>query len=282
MENLNLELNLFDAEGAPSQGEAAENIAAADAQPQKTADNAETIIADQKDSEFENLIKGEYREQFEQRMKDNLKRRFKESSSLKERISKSDEIISMLKIKYGINEDSYESIAEAIKNDNSFLKEEAQKQGIEPDMLQRLKTLEFENESMKRQIESGLEERKIRETVDNWIKDAKDITEKYPDFDLETESQNPRFAMLLKAGVDLKSAYYAIHHENIVEELTKKAAEEASVKIADSIRSRGARPNENGLSGRSTAIIKTDVSKLTPKERAEIAKRVMRGEEISF
>ena len=79
---------------------------------------------------------------------------------------------------YGINEDSYETIAEAIKNDNSFLKEEAQKQGIEPDMLQRLKTLEFENESMKRQIESGLEERKIRETVDSWIKDAKDITEK--------------------------------------------------------------------------------------------------------
>ncbi len=282
MENLKLELNLFDAQGAPSQGEAAENLSAADAQPQNTADNAKPIIADTKDAEFENLIKGEYREQFEQRMKDNLKRRFKESSSLKERISKSDEIISMLKIKYGINEDSYETIAEAIKNDNSFLKEEAQKQGIEPDMLQRLKTLEFENESMKRQIESGLEERKIRETVDSWIKDAKDITEKYPDFDLETESQNPRFAMLLKAGVDLKSAYYATHHEAIVEELTKKAAKEASVKITDSIRSRGSRPNENGLSGRSTAIIKTDVSKLTPKERAEIAKRVMRGEEISF
>ena len=79
MENLKLELNLFDAQGAPSQGEAAENLSAADAQPQNTADNAKPIIADTKDAEFENLIKGEYREQFEQRMKDNLKRRFKES-----------------------------------------------------------------------------------------------------------------------------------------------------------------------------------------------------------
>ena len=52
---MNLELNLFDAEGAPSQGEAAENLSAADAQPQKTADNAEPIMADTKDAEFENL-----------------------------------------------------------------------------------------------------------------------------------------------------------------------------------------------------------------------------------
>ena len=135
---------------------------------------------------------------------------------------------------------------------------------------------------MKRQIEDGLHERKIRQTVDSWMKDAKALSEKHPDFDLENEAQNPQFAKLLKAGVDLKSAYYAVHHENIVDRLTQEASKMASVKITDSIRARGSRPNENGLSDKSTAIIKTDVSKLTPKQRAEIAKRVMRGEEISF
>lgn len=282
MENLNLELTMFDGEAPAMVDSAPENNIAADAQPLKAETTAPIDLADQKSAEFEKLIKGEYRDQFEQRIKDNLKRRFKESSSLKQRISQSDEIINMLKIKYGINENGLEGLADAIKNDNSFLKEEAQKQGIEPDILQKLRTLEFENESMKRQIENGLEERKLRETVDSWITDAKDLSESYPDFDLEIEAQNPKFYSLLKSGLDLKSAYYATHHEDIVKKMMEKASEEASVKITDSIRARGTRPNENGLSGRSTAIIKTDVSKLTPKERADIAKRVMRGEEISF
>ncbi len=282
MENLNLELTMFDGEAPAMVDSAPENNIAADAQPPEAETTAPIDLADQKNAEFEKLIKGEYRDQFEQRIKDNLKRRFKESSSLKQRISQSDEIINMLKIKYGINENGLEGLADAIKNDNGFLKEEAQRQGIEPDILQKLRTLEFENESMKRQIEEGLEERKLRETVDSWITDAKDLSESYPDFDLELEAQNPRFYNLLKSGLDLKSAYYATHHEDIVKKMMQKASEEASVKITDSIRARGTRPNENGLSGRSTAIIKTDVSKLTPKERAEIAKRVMRGEEISF
>lgn len=281
MENLKLELNMFDGEAMADASTNADTNAA-DAQPQEAQEAVLPSNASEKEAEFEKLIKGEYRDQFEQRIKDNLKRRFKESSSLRQRVSKSDEIINMLKIKYGINEDSLETIADAVRNDNSFLNEEAQRQGIEPDILQKLKSLEFENESMKRQIEDGLQERKIRETVDSWINDTKALSEKYPDFDLELEAQNPKFAMLLKAGVDLKSAYYATHHEDIVSRMTEEASKQASVKITDSIRARGARPNENGLSDRSTAIIKTDVSKLTPKERAEIAKRVMRGEEISF
>ena len=282
MEKLNLELNLFDADAAAAENAPAENLPAANAQPQEAENATPSDSATEKNAEFEKLIKGEYREQFEQRIKENLKRRFKESSFLKERASKSDEIINMLKIKYGIGEDNMERLADAIREDNSFLKEEAQRKGIEPDTLQRLKELEFENENMKRQIENGLEERKIRKTVNSWIKDAEKLREKYPDFDLETEAQNKSFASLLRAGVDLKTAYYATHHEDILNSMVQKASEEASLKITDSIRARGTRPNENGLSNRSTAIIKTDVSKLTPRERAEIAKRVMRGEEISF
>ena len=277
---MKLELNLFDADALDVTNEAP--TPAADAQPYAADIAANENPAPDKSAEFEKLIKGEYREQFEQRIKDNLKRRFKESSALKERVSKSDEILNMLKIKYGITEGSMDEIASAIKNDNEYLKKEALERGIEPDTLQRLKELEYENESMKMQIERGLEERKMLSTVNNWINDARFLKEKYPDFDIEKEAQNESFAKMLRAGIDLKSAYYASHHEDIVDSMVKKASEEASVKITDSIRARGIRPNENGLSDRSTAIIKTDVSKLTPRERAEIAKRVMNGEEISF
>jgi len=279
MKKLNLELNLFDGEastdGAPSEMAAP----AADAQPQ----NADMpTLEDQRNAEFEKLIKGEYKEQFDKRIKENLKRRFKESSSLKAKVSQNNEIIDMLKIKYGISGDNMDEIANAIKNDDGYLKAEAEKTGIEPETLRRIKELEFENESMKRQIEDGLRQSQMQSTVNSWINDSKELIESYPDFDLEKECQNPLFAKMLRAGIDLKSAYYATHHKDIIDMVTKKASQEASLKITDSIRARGIRPNENGMSGQSTAIIKTDVSKLTPKERAEIAKRVMSGEEISF
>ena len=277
---MNLELKLFDAEAIAANPDT--SAQAADAQPLPEENSGNENSASDKSAEFEKLIKGEYREEFEKRIKDNLKRRFKESSSLKQRASKSDEIINMLKIKYGITQDNMDEIASAIRNDDTYLKKEAQEKGIEPDTLQRLKELEYENESMKMQIERGLEERKMLSTVNNWINDARTLKEKYPDFDIETEAQNESFTRMLRAGVDLKTAYYASHHEDILSSMVKKASEEASVKITDSIRARGIRPNENGLSEKSTAIIKTDVSKLTPKERAEIAKRVMNGEEISF
>lgn len=277
---MNLELKLFDAEAIAANPDTSAQAADAQPLPEENAGN-ENSVPD-KSAEFEKLIKGEYREEFEKRIKDNLKRRFKESSSLKQRASKSDEIINMLKIKYGITQDNMDEIASAIRNDDTYLKKEAQEKGIEPDTLQRLKELEYENESMKMQIERGLEERKMLSTVNNWINDARTLKEKYPDFDIETEAQNESFTRMLRAGVDLKTAYYASHHEDILSSMVKKASEEASVKITDSIRARGIRPNENGLSEKSTAIIKTDVSKLTPKERAEIAKRVMNGEEISF
>lgn len=281
MKKFNLELNLFDgnasAEGAPAAETA---LPAADAQPQNA--DTESMNGIDRNAEFEKLIKGEYKEQFEQRIKDNLRRRFKESSTLKAKASQSDEIINMLKIKYGISQDNLSEIADAIRNDDGYIKAEAEKKGIEPDTLQKMKELEFENESMKRQIEQSYAQRKMQTTIEKWLKDAKDIGEKYPDFDLKKETQNEAFAKMLKAGIDLKSAYYATHHEDIVNSMVKKASEETSLKITDAIRARGMRPGENGLSNQSTAIIKTDVSKLTPKERAEIARRVMSGEEISF
>lgn len=55
-----------------------------------------------------------------------------------------------------------------------------------------------------------------------------------------------------------------------------------SRQVADNIRSRAERPMENGMSSQSGVVVKNDVSKLTAKDRREIARRAARGEEIRF
>ena len=158
-----MELNLFDGDaGAPDGAPNAQaSPDAADAQPQnRTADEengaaeemkAAEVITD-KNAEFEELIKGKYKEEFDRRIQNNLKRRFKESSALKEKNIQNEKIIEMLKMKYGITGDDIGGLKDAITNDDGFIKEEAEKRGIDTDTLKHLKRLEFENESIKRQM----------------------------------------------------------------------------------------------------------------------------------
>lgn len=239
---------------------------------------------DEKDkyAEFDKLIKGEFKEQFEQRIREIIKRRFKDSSETDAVNSQNDEIMNMLMMKYGIRDKNPQMLMQAIQKDDGFIKDEAEKSGIDTETLKRIKQLEYENEMIKNRMREEQEALRMRDTIRSWMKDGEALKEQYPDFDLGAEAENPDFVNLLKGGANLKNAYLALHHDDIVKALIEKAAHEAQVQTADSIRARNQRPLENGMSGKSTALLKTDVSKLTPEQRAEIARRVARGERISF
>jgi hypothetical protein len=90
----------------------------------------------------------------------------------------------------------------------------------------------------------------------------------YPEFDLDRELEDPQFARLLNNGVDPKTAYEVVHHE----ELTGRAA-----RLAEN----AARPQENGLGrGSLAAVTKPDPKSLTRAERKLLRRRAARGEEI--
>ena len=248
------------------QFQADETANAADAQ----ANSGETDALS-KDDEFKKLIKGEFKSQFEKRMKENLKRRFKELSSLKEKAQQGDEIIGAVMKKYGIENFDRDAILNAIGEIPSV-------ENTDKSEIERVKELELECELMKKKNDALT----MDQTVKEWIKDGEYLKETYPDFSLEDETSNPEFIKLLKSGIGLKNAYLAMHHNSIVKDLVAKAVKDAQDKTIESIRLRNQRPLENGTGSKSTALFKTDVSKLTPLQRAEIAKRVSRGEIISF
>ena len=59
-------------------------------------------------------------------------------------------------------------------------------------------------------------------------------------------------------------------------------AKSAEKMVVDSIRSKGSRPVENGSAPNGAVVFEKNISKLTKKERAELAKRAMRGETINL
>ena len=113
------------------------------------------------------------------------------------------------------------------------------------------------------------------------IRDAESAKETYPDFDLERECADPRFAKLVAAGLGVKGAYEALHHGEILAGAMQYAADrvmEGAIKGSLAAE----RPEENGTHHDAAIDPRKNVASLTERDIRDILKRVEKGEKISF
>lgn len=115
-----------------------------------------------------------------------------------------------------------------------------------------------------------------------WMQSARETGEIYPDFDLSAELRNPAFVQLLRSHVDVKTAYEVVHKDEIIPAAMQYAARTVEARLAESLACRGSRPAENAMGGTGAVIIGNPVSSLSRRDIADIARRVERGERISF
>ena len=126
-------------------------------------------------------------------------------------------------------------------------------------------------------------EEKAQSQLQNWYSQAEQVKQTYPEFELNAEVQNPQFLSLLKSGIPLQHAYEVVHMDDIKQRVATTIAQKTEKAVVDGIRSKGARPSENGTSsGGGGIIIKSDVSNLSKADRAEAVRRALRGDRISF
>ena len=92
--------------------------------------------------------------------------------------------------------------------------------------------------------------------------------------------ENPAFGRLVCAGVEPMAAYEVVHREDILRRAMAYSAKRTARQAARSIASVGRRPAENG--GRCVGVTGSDPRGLTSRELADIRRRVMEGEKISF
>ena len=113
-----------------------------------------------------------------------------------------------------------------------------------------------------------------------WEQQAEEAKTLYPNLDLNVESQNPQFRQLLMAGVNVGTAYMALHQDEVLTAAMQHTAKTVEQKLSNKIAAGNARPAENGASGQSAAVIKSDPSKWTKADREEVRRRAARGERI--
>jgi len=110
----------------------------------------------------------------------------------------------------------------------------------------------------------------------SWEDQCRKLSEKYPDFDIRREVKNKTFLALLRCGITLDVAYKAINYDSVLKSDVNKAME----LFYSDLRARGARPAENGLISGGGISIGQGARSFSRKERADIAKRVEKGEKI--
>ena len=250
---------------------------------EENAQTANVQMADEdRNSKFEALIKGEFKDLYDARVQDTIQKRLKSSKETVDKYNALTPTLDILARKYGVDASDINALNKAIEDDDAYFEDEALEKGITVEQLKSIRKMERENADLKRQMQ----EQSVRENADRiyaqWMSQADALQGIYPSFNLNAELQNQRFVDLLRNNVDVRTAYEVIHKDEIIPAAMQFTARQVEQKLTNKIISSGARPVENGINSQSSAVVKSDVSQLSKEDRAEIIRRVARGEKIRF
>lgn len=204
------------------------------------------------DGEFDRLIREKYKDAFDRRVQDILRRRLKE----------------------GKNGEKRAALAQTAAGQEEWLPEDRETRSQEPSPAgQPAGEPGPEDGEKRRVLRAGYQ-------VSQWLRQARESQRLYPSLDLQRELEDPAFRHLLQAGVDVGTAYLVGHKDDILSAAMRHAAKVVEARLAGSLRSGGIRPPENGLRPQGTALTRQDVTKMSKADREAIRARAARGERI--
>lgn len=217
--------------------------------------------------DFDELIKGDYREEYGKRVSEVIKKRLKENSSLEKDMKQLRSAIGSLGQSLGIEADKTEDIILELKKRIGKDDVSSNAQGADPD------------DDGKDTFRTDT----LKMTLDKLIRGCAYTKEFYPGFDIARELKDPGFrAMLAITGNDPKKSFEILHHDEIIASAVQDAARRTEEKLAGSIASRAQRPSEGATENTASIYIDNDPRSLTRAQRADIKKRVRRGERITW
>ena len=222
----------------------------------------------------------EYKDIDQDRFQQAFNRRFKEVKGVESELASQKPIIDKLMARYGV--DDIAKLDKALTEDTEYWERVAEERGMTVEQYHAFEKFERESAELKavKQREEG--RKQAQEQLKTWYKEAEAVKALYPSFDFKTEAQNPEFISLLKHGNTVEHAYKVLHFDELTQNAARAAAQTADAQAQARIKQKASRPSENGTSSKSAVIVKDDVSSLTRKDRAEIARQVQRGEKIKF
>ena len=222
----------------------------------------------------------QYKDIDQKRFQETFDRRFKQVKGMEADLAAQKPILDKLMARYGV--DDVAKLDKALTEDTEYWERVAEEKGMTVEQYHAMQKLERENQEFKAMRQRETAQQQFNQQIETWYKEADRVKELYPSFDFKAEVQNKQFLDLLKSGVGVEHAYKILHFDELTNDAARAAAQTADAQAQARMKQKASRPSENGTSSQSAAIVKDNVANLTRKERAEIARRVARGETIKF
>lgn len=233
--------------------------------------------------EFYKLVNGEYKDIYAEDSQRMINKKVREIKTLQETLAAQQPVVDMLMQRYNVTDGDLAKLTKALDEDNAYWEQAAEAAGMTVETYKNFQRVQRQNEQLQRAERQRQGEARAQQQMAVWEQQAQKVKQVYPDFDLQAEMQNKAFVAMLRNGFPMQNAYESANVQKLLADARQTAAQETEKRVVDNVRAKGARPQENGTSSQSASfIVKDDVSKLTSKDRAEIIKRVKRGEKIRF
>lgn len=231
---------------------------------------------------FRDLVSGEFKDIYTEETQRMLNRRFGEVKQMETKLNDQQGVIDLLMQRYHIDDGDLGKLTAALDSDDAYWSAAAEEAGMTVEQYKQFQQLQRENEALHRAQEGRQEQERVQRQAQQWFQEAQEVARKFKGFDLSQELQNPQFVAMLRAGTPVEHAYKVMHFDELMGSAMQVTAAHTEKAVADNVRARGTRPAENGASTQSAFTVKDDPSRLTRADFEEIARRVARGEIISF
>lgn len=199
-----------------------------------------------------------------------------------EGLEKLEPAIQLIAKKYGVDASDYDAVSKAVVDDDAYYEERAMELGVTTDVAKQLDKSEKMMRAAEEQQQKFINEQKLMEHIGKLNRQAIELQQKYPDFNLGKELNNPTFARLTAPDLNLplEDAYELVHREEIKENIRQAALKASIQQVSNAVQSNKNRPND-GVSKSSNASVQTfNYQNATKAQREALKARIRSGEKI--
>lgn len=256
---------------------------AVDAEQQESTDEVSEVDSSDLErenarrAEFERLIKEEYKDLFTEKTQSIINKRFKKAKISEQRLEEVEPLLDVLADRYNLDSADISSLTNAAREDDAFISRRAEELNMSREQYDLFRALENENRKLRLSNEQRDREFYANAVYSQWMEQAQQTKDEYPDFDLEVESEDENFVTLLKSGIPVKTAYEVIHRDKIISD----AVNSAKQSVLNEIKTSSMRHSDGDITG-AGFVSKNDIEHLTTSQMEDIERRVLRGEKITF
>lgn len=243
----------------------------------------------QNDGDDYQKFREKYKDRIGEEIQGAIQKRFKNQQSYEDSYNDLVDGLGPLFLKYGLDGSDINGLKEALASDDSLLEDMAFNEGLTTEAVRERMKDRQENARLQKELDriraEQLQEKASRDAYNQynqWVEEAEQLKQLYPNFDLATELENEEFRNdLVNSGKSLRHIYEAAHLQEIIAGAVQTTAARTREAVTSDIRSRGMRPAENGVRSGSVAV-KKDVNSLTDKDIDKVYARVKAGETVTL